>query len=58
LIESKQCYDSGCGATDIALLASTLLTRDASLWTMDKNLAALAARLGVYFNIDSVNSPK
>jgi predicted nucleic acid-binding protein len=58
LIENKQCYDSGCGAIDIALLASTLLTRDASLWTMDKNLAALAARLSVYFNIDSVNSPK
>ena len=56
LIENKQCYDSGCGAIDIALLASTLLTRDASLWTMDRNLAALAARLGVNFNIDSVKT--
>jgi predicted nucleic acid-binding protein len=58
LIENKQCYDSGCGAIDIALLASTLLTRDAGLWTMDKNLAALAARLGVKFNIDSMKSLK
>jgi ubiquinone/menaquinone biosynthesis C-methylase UbiE len=54
LIENKRCYDAACGATDIALLASTLLTRDARLWTMDKNLAALAARLGVDFNADSV----
>jgi predicted nucleic acid-binding protein len=54
LIENKRCYDTGCGATDIALVASALLTRDACLWTMDKNLAALAARLGVDFNAASV----
>ena len=54
LIEKKQCYDTGCGATDIALLAATLLTRDARLWTMDKNLAVLAARLGVEFIAASV----
>jgi predicted nucleic acid-binding protein len=53
LIEDKRCYDTGCGAIDIALLASALLTRDARLWTMDKNLAALAARFGVEFNADS-----
>jgi hypothetical protein len=52
LIENQRCYDGGCGATDIALLASALLTRDARLWTMDKNLAALAARLDVEFNAD------
>lgn len=52
LIENKRCYDTGCGATDIALLASALLTRDARLWTMDKNLSALAARLGVEFDAD------
>jgi predicted nucleic acid-binding protein len=50
LIESKRCYDSGCGATDLALLASALLTPDARLWTVDKNLAALATRLGVHFD--------
>jgi len=58
LIDNKQCYDGGWGAIDIALLASTLLTRDANLWTLDRNLAALAARLGVNFNIDRVTSPK
>jgi hypothetical protein len=36
------------------LVASALLTRDARLWTMDKNLAALAARLGVDFNAAGV----
>ena len=49
LIERKQCQDSGCGAVDMALLASALLTPDALLWTLDKNLDALAARMGVAF---------
>lgn len=57
LIDNKRCYDTGCGATDIALLASALLTRDARLWTLDKNLAALATRLGVNFNADSARTP-
>jgi predicted nucleic acid-binding protein len=50
LIETKHFYDAGCSAIDISLLASVLLTRDARLWTMDKNLAALAAQLGVEFS--------
>jgi hypothetical protein len=54
LVERERCYDTGCGATDIALLASTLLTRDARLWTTDKSLDALAARLGVVFDAKSV----
>jgi predicted nucleic acid-binding protein len=54
LIEGKRCYETGCSATDIALLASALLTHDARLWTTDKNLAALAARLGVNFKADTV----
>lgn len=58
LIEDQQCYDTGCGAIDLALLASTLLTRNASLWTTDKNLAALAARLGVDFNVVSAKPLK
>ena len=49
LIEREQLQDSGCGAVDMVLLASVLLTPDAVLWTMDKNLAALAARLDVVF---------
>ena len=50
LIEREQFHDSGCGAIDVALLASVLLTPDTLLWTIDKNLDALAARLGVAFS--------
>ena len=50
LIEREQFQDSGCGAMDMALLASVLLTPDTLLWTIDKNLDALAARLGVAFS--------
>jgi predicted nucleic acid-binding protein len=47
LVEKERLYDSGCGAIDVALLASVLLTPDARLWTTDKSLDALAFRLGV-----------
>lgn len=50
LVETKKLYDAGCGAVDVALLASVLLTPDAQLWTVDHNLEALAARLGVAFD--------
>ena len=50
LIEREQIHASGCGAVDMALLASVLLTPDTLLWTIDKNLDALAARLGVAFS--------
>ena len=53
LIEREQFHDSGCGAIDMALLASVLLTPGALLWTLDKNLDALAARVGVAFNAAS-----
>ena len=49
LIEREQFHDSGCGAIDMALLASVLLTPDTLLWTVDKNLDALATRLSVAF---------
>ena len=49
-IEHERLYDSGCGAVDVALLASTLLTPQARLWTMDRNLQALALRLNVAFD--------
>jgi len=41
---------SGCGAIDIALIASVLLTPGALLWTLDKKLGLLAARLDVTFS--------
>jgi predicted nucleic acid-binding protein len=49
LIEKEQLKYSGCGAVDVSLLASTLLTSDALLWTLDKDLASLAAKMGVAF---------
>ena len=50
LIERKQLQDSGCGAIDLLLLGSVLLTSDAVLWTLDKNLQALAARFDIVFD--------
>ena len=58
LIEKGQLHDSGCGAVDMALLASVLLTPDTLLWTRDKKLDALAARLNVAFSAASHSSPK
>jgi predicted nucleic acid-binding protein len=49
LIEREQLQDSGCGAVDVLLLGSVLLTSDTVLWTLDKNLEALAARFGISF---------
>ena len=54
LIEREQFHDSGCGTVDMALLASVLLTPDTLLWTLDKKLGALAARLGVAFSAASL----
>ena len=48
-IERAQLQDSGCGAVDLLLLASVLLTSDAVLWTLDTNLSALAARFEISF---------
>lgn len=49
LIEREQLQDSGCGAIDLLLLGSVLLTSDAVLWTLDKDLQALAARFDILF---------
>ena len=49
LIEREQLQDLGCGAVDVSLLASVLLTPDTLLWTVDKNLDALSTRMGVAF---------
>ncbi|NYT22183.1 PIN domain-containing protein [Alcaligenaceae bacterium] len=47
LIESERFYGLGCGLIDMLLLASTLLTQGAELWTLDKRLDAIAERVGV-----------
>ena len=49
LIEREQLQDSGCGAVDLLLIGSVLLTSEAVLWTLDKNLEALAARFEISF---------
>jgi hypothetical protein len=50
LIEREEVQDSGCGAIDLLLLGSVLLTSDAVLWTLDRNLRTLAARFEVSFS--------
>lgn len=49
LIERERLYGIGCGLVDIALIASTLVTPGARLWTLDRRLDELARRLGVAF---------
>jgi hypothetical protein len=46
-IERERLFGSGCGLIDLLLLASTLLTPEAELWTLDKRLSALAQHFGV-----------
>ncbi|MDR3368172.1 PIN domain-containing protein [Rhodoferax sp.] len=46
-IEREKLYGLGCGLIDITLLASTLITPGAELWTLDKRLANLAGRFTV-----------
>lgn len=48
-IEKHQLYESGCGAVDISLLSSALLSQNALLWTLDGQLDNLAARLGISY---------
>ncbi|MEO7208501.1 MAG: PIN domain-containing protein [Steroidobacteraceae bacterium] len=49
LIEREVLHDTGCGAVDVSLLTSVLLTLNACLWTLDRNLSSLANRLNVAF---------
>ena len=46
-IEREKLYGLGCGLVDMFLLASTLITPSAELWTLDKRLATLSERFGV-----------
>lgn len=46
-VEREQLYGLGCGLVDLGLLASTLITPGARLWTLDRRLASLADRFGV-----------
>lgn len=44
LIERNELYGVGCGLVDLSLLASTLITPEGQLWTLDKRLAEMARR--------------
>ncbi|MEM5383521.1 PIN domain-containing protein [Paraburkholderia phymatum] len=52
LIEARRLYGRGCGSSDLTLLASTLMTPGASLWTLDKRLAQLACELDIAYGHD------
>ena len=47
LIESRHLFGLGIGYVDAQLLAATMLTAGAGLWTRDKRLAAVAAEFGL-----------
>lgn len=47
LVERERLFGLGCGLVDLLLLASTLLTPGANLWTLDKRLSLLSDRFGV-----------
>ena len=49
LIEREKLFGQGCGFVDFALLASTLITPGARLWTLDMRLLQLAKRFGVNY---------
>ena len=46
-IEKEELWGLGCGLIDILLLASTMMTPNAEIWTLDKRLSTLAERFGV-----------
>ncbi|WP_110648992.1 type II toxin-antitoxin system VapC family toxin [Salinicola peritrichatus] len=50
-IERESLYGLGCGLVDMCLLASTLITPGAQLWTLDKRLADMAGRFGVAYQM-------
>ncbi|MDK3023811.1 VapC toxin family PIN domain ribonuclease [Cupriavidus taiwanensis] len=47
LVERERLYGLGCGLVDVTLLASTLITPGARLWTLDQRLGELSVRFGV-----------
>ncbi|WP_353433104.1 PIN domain-containing protein [Polynucleobacter sp. MWH-UH23A] len=49
-IEVHKLYESGCGAIDMSLLASALLSENAQIWTLDRNLDSLARKFDIAYN--------
>ncbi len=50
LIAREQLHGSGIGYVDAQLLASTLLTGESLLWSLDQALVDAAERLGLAFH--------
>lgn len=48
-VERERMFGIGCGLVDLQLLASTMMTAGAELWTLDKRLSVLAERFGVMY---------
>ncbi|MFC7517568.1 hypothetical protein ACFQUU_21380 [Herbaspirillum sp. GCM10030257] len=51
-LEREKLYGLVRGLVNMALLASTLITPGAKLWTLDKRLATLAERFGVAHQVN------
>lgn len=49
LVERHKLFSLGIGYVDAQLLAATMLTPAAALWTLDRRLQAPAQRLGVAY---------
>jgi predicted nucleic acid-binding protein len=49
LIERERLFGLGCGLVDLTLLASTMLTTGARLWTLDQRLRLLAERFRIAY---------
>lgn len=52
LVERHKLFSLGIGYVDVQLLAATMLTADAALWTRDRRLQAPAQRLGLAYATD------
>ncbi|WP_035347205.1 type II toxin-antitoxin system VapC family toxin [Edaphobacter aggregans] len=48
LIEHKALYSRGIGYSDVHLIASVLLTPDATLWTRDRRLRVVAETMKIH----------
>jgi predicted nucleic acid-binding protein len=49
-VERERLYELGCGIVDMILLASTIITPDSKLWTLDKKLVSMSEKFGVEFS--------
>ncbi|MEQ1529273.1 MAG: type II toxin-antitoxin system VapC family toxin [Methylococcales bacterium] len=54
-IENHKLYGIGIGLVDAHLLAATQLLGNAKLWSRDKRLLAVAVRLNLAENLDTMN---